>query len=211
MTTADPQPGLRERKRAQTRRNILLAAARLVEERGLDGATVDEISRVADVSPRTFFNYFASKEEAIAGEGPVMPPDAAIEAFVASRGRLLDDMADLLAAAVDESTQDVEITKLRLQLVRRHPHLVAFRLASMRQFEDRLVGVVARRLAAEDPATEDEEELRSRASLIVLAFSGVLRHAWLGWAHGDGTPPLAEAMRRSTRLLEDLLRVAPAR
>ena len=56
------EPGLRERKRRATRRAIQLAVIDLVAERGLDGTTVDEISRRADISPRTFFNYFTSKD-----------------------------------------------------------------------------------------------------------------------------------------------------
>jgi len=63
MTLTDAaEPGLRERKRLATRRAIQFAVLELVSERGLEGVTVDEVSRRADVSARTFFNYFASKE-----------------------------------------------------------------------------------------------------------------------------------------------------
>jgi AcrR family transcriptional regulator len=58
--------GLRERKKAQTRTAISLAVMRLAADRGLDDMTADDIAAAANVSVRTFHNYFGSKEEALA-------------------------------------------------------------------------------------------------------------------------------------------------
>jgi AcrR family transcriptional regulator len=57
--------GLRERKRQQTRQELISTAMRLFEERGYEQTTVAEIAATAGVSTKTFFNYFASKDEVL--------------------------------------------------------------------------------------------------------------------------------------------------
>ena len=60
----------RQEKRLRTYISLREVASRLVEERGFDQVTVEDICAEVEVSPRTFFNYFASKEAAVLGPDP---------------------------------------------------------------------------------------------------------------------------------------------
>jgi AcrR family transcriptional regulator len=63
LKVEEPSPGLRERKKQQTKERLITAALLLFRDRGYEGATVEAIAEQAEVSVTTFFRYFDSKED----------------------------------------------------------------------------------------------------------------------------------------------------
>ncbi|MCS0473841.1 TetR/AcrR family transcriptional regulator [Curtobacterium flaccumfaciens] len=196
----DAEPGLRERKRRATRRAIQQAALRIALEDGLGAVTVDEISRRADVSPRTFFNYFPSKEQAILGDDPQLPDDAALRAFVdgGPSGDLLADIGTLLVHSTRELIEERGLIEERQQVLRANPELFSRRMASMKEFQAELQAAVARRLEDADPElAADPEALRRRAGLAAIVALAALRHAWWEWSGSEAGTHLVDELERS--------------
>jgi AcrR family transcriptional regulator len=209
MPAVEPS-GLRERKRVATRQAIQSAVLRLALDRGLEHVTVEDISREADISPRTFFNYFVSKEAALTGDSPALLGGDRVDEFIAGgpTGDLLRDLGDLIATAAETASESRDTMLLRRDLHTRYPHLFALRLAGMRAFEDELAVLIESRLVHDDPSLgEAPDALTSRARFITLVAFAALRHAWTIWADpgADRNAPLAPILRESFEQLETLL------
>ena len=212
MTIETAELGLRERKRIATRRAIQLAAIGLVAENGLDRLTIDEIGRVADISPRTFFNYFPTKEAALIGDTPTIPSAEAIEQFVSAgpEQSVLHGIAELLIEASDNVAEDHELTQRRREVLKQHPQLFAMRMLTMKSFEEELRLVVAQRLEHDEPRL-DAATLLSRSRLTTLVAGAGMRHAWTCWADDGGASDLASRLRESFDELHTLVASTPSR
>ncbi|PFG42736.1 TetR family transcriptional regulator [Isoptericola jiangsuensis] len=149
MSPADPT-GLRERKKRARAARIADAARLLVLDRGLDAVTVEEIAAAAEISPRTFFNYFESKDDAVLGQGSFDLDPHVREEFVAGgpTGRLLADLdplvRGLLDALVGHAPQAVAQT---LEILEREPRLLGRHFAWFERHKSHVVGLFERRHA----------------------------------------------------------------
>ncbi|MFJ4468871.1 TetR/AcrR family transcriptional regulator [Streptomyces sp. NPDC089424] len=115
------RPGLRERKKLQTRDAIRRAAHALVEEQGYDATTVEQIADRAEVSPSTVFRYFPAKEDIVLGEDP---GPALVARF---RARPVDEpwpraLRHVLREAVGDALREgPEVTRMRCRLMAEIP------------------------------------------------------------------------------------------
>ncbi|MGH3319501.1 MAG: TetR/AcrR family transcriptional regulator [Streptosporangiaceae bacterium] len=171
------EPGLRERKKQATRRALRKAALRLALERGTEGLTVEEISAVADVSPRTFFNYFSCKEDALVGEDPEADAEVAeaIRARPAAESPLRSMRVVLKEiAAMHSAHANRDDMLARQRLVRENPSLLPRQLARYAAFERTLAQAVAERIGVDG----ERDPYPSLLAAVAVTMVRVAMHRW---------------------------------
>ncbi|NUO45282.1 MAG: TetR family transcriptional regulator [Streptomyces sp.] len=175
---------LRERKKQRTREALLRAALELFTTRGYEQTTVDDIVGAVDVSQRTFFRYFANKEEAALAVVELAvahfveavrdrpPHEAPMEALRQAVVEGWDSLNDTI-----ESVVPVELYLRMYQVVESTPVLLAAHLRRSMEVEETLARVIAER-----EGLDVEADLRPR--LVVAVFSGVMRVTERRWSTG---------------------------
>jgi AcrR family transcriptional regulator len=188
MTVMANPMGLRERRRRQTSADIRDAAVRLAGDRGFDKVTIEEICAEAGISPRTFFNYFPTKESAIA-YGPSDLPAELAEEFVAAGPApyrvVLAELITLAAHHLRDVPPRREQAAGMLELAKTTPAVLAAFLAELERFQNQLTGIVARRQAKEP---DDEISALIAALALTAVRSGIERWASADPKDEDDTP-----------------------
>lgn len=163
-------PGLRERKKSETRIALSLAAMRLASERGVDGVTAEDIAAAANVSVRTFHNYFRSKEEAILSPYHLLVDRVAGELRQRPAGEpVLESLehvaARLVSGAISSPDHDVE----DVEALWRSPRMAAYRPTLTHDLAHRMVAVVAERTGTDPEADLYPRLVTAVAAAVLLA------------------------------------------
>jgi AcrR family transcriptional regulator len=201
---AEQRPSLRERKKLATRLAIRRAALGLIAERGFSGVTVEDIAAAADVAPRTFFNYFASKEAVLFGVDPgrveqlrarLVRDQPGRSALVVLRGVLADQVRTILAELAELGGDPLRwVTQMRA--AQADPQFRAAQAAHAAQAEALVAAALAERLGA-DPQRDPYPLVLASAAM------GVLRTTLSFWASSGGTVPLEELTDAAFQALTD--------
>jgi AcrR family transcriptional regulator len=185
---------VRARRRARTRDDIEAAAIDLFLENGYDATTIEEIAEAALISPRTFFRYFASKEDVLfARSRDEMTLAAHSLAQRPADESLMDSLRALLGTFAELHSVDRERQLCRIALVTTTPHLAAAFLEMLHGMELVLREFVAARLGL-DPSDR-------RPRLAAAAFGAAFRVAAETWQEGDGAQDMPVLVRENVETL----------
>jgi AcrR family transcriptional regulator len=183
--------GRRDRKKQATRQALRNAALQLVAERGFANVTIEDITEAADVAPRTFFNYFSSKESAVIGADPdrvelmrvnlIGRPSG--ESPVEALRAVFVEYTAAIAGELDDLGEGREAWFRRFCVVRDDPDLLGAYVAHVSELERGIVDALSRRLN-KDPAYDPYP------ALVTATVFAAARVAALYWTANGGVDSL---------------------
>ncbi|WP_051468559.1 TetR family transcriptional regulator [Actinomadura oligospora] len=185
--------GLRERKKRLTRTALIDAALELFLAQGYDATTVDEIVAAVHVSQRTFFRYFATKEDVVTdflGEHDQWFAERLAERPADERPftALLGTLRLVLKKIAEGDPEETERFRRVRRVLEAEPALNAAQMARYKRTETRLARIIADREGV-DP------DVDPRPEMVVAFYTGASRVAFERCAHADIWEPKEIAVR----------------
>jgi AcrR family transcriptional regulator len=185
--------GLRERKRAETHARIQTEAIRLFLERGFEATTLDDIAEAAEVSRRSLFHYFESKEEIVLSARADFPN---IIAEAVGRRPASESLLDMVENALIDTAARYGSTRARnlSRLIRDTPALSAGEQAKYEHVERALAKALADRKSL--------PEIDTACQVTAATAIGIMKLAIEAWLAGTDSGPEAnfrtafDALRR---------------
>lgn len=185
-TAPATEMGLRDRKRIETRHRIAEAARSLALEQDIDRTTIEQIAARAEVSPRTFFNYFESKEDAVLGHTEL---DLDAETLAAHLETVAGESAaqavvDLAFLVFGSSFGDERERLARKEVIVRFPQLMRRQVSRMTTVAEAMTGAV-RTILERDPAWGPDAATPQAAEMLLGMCMTGLRSS----ARHEGSDP----------------------
>jgi AcrR family transcriptional regulator len=198
-TTAVDGTGLRERKKQRTRESLIDAAYELFSTKGFEATTVDEIADAVEVSSRTFFRYFGSKEDVATSIQLQQFQDVyqALEARPAHEPvvtALRHAVVDVLRVYEEGGTDAFQFACV-MDLVQHSPAVLARSLEICTMQLDEIARRVAARMGV-DPVTDP------RPKLVASVVSAALQVAVRAWREDEPDEKVSDLADRAFALLE---------
>jgi AcrR family transcriptional regulator len=188
--------GLRERKKARTREALRDAALDLFTRNGFEQTTVEDIAEACEVSPRTFFRYFPTKEDVLFSDadercGRLL---TVIADRPADEPLLQAILAGSLAVAADYDAERARLVA-RKRILESSPQLRAYSAERQRGWEDAVVHQLSERPRSTAPERDAPFELR----LVAATGLAALRVALDAWLADDDAPELEVLVEQAFR------------
>ena len=177
--TSPANVGLRERKKLKTREALEQAALELFEKQGFDGTTVEEIVEACDVSPRTFFRYFPTKEALLLSDADekcqllvtgLLERPAGESPLRSIRESLVENLASL--------EHDRPRMLLQSRIMAESPGLRTYKIERQQSWEEAIFQALLTREAATPGSGHSTFELRLVASTAIAALRAAVE-TWL--------------------------------
>ncbi|MEV4246668.1 helix-turn-helix domain-containing protein [Streptosporangium canum] len=190
--------GLRERKKQRTRQALIEAAVRLFEDRGYDQVTVAEIADAAEVSPRTFFLHFQTKEDVLLANTDVRV-DLALEAIAERHAG--ERLSGVLVRAMDQMIFNAWDRDLSSGLAALRARLAASEPALQARLLQRYLTAQAELAQALQRAFPDSLDTTTAPALVGAMVGAVSASAMSALQRGDGPDEVRSAMRQAMALV----------
>ncbi|MFC9127846.1 TetR/AcrR family transcriptional regulator [Streptomyces sp. NPDC057099] len=210
-TPTPPQASLTERRKAETRMEIARAAAGLFVRHGLRATRAEDIAQAAGIAPRTFYRYFATKEEAVAplyaaGAQRWVAAVRAAPADASVLQALEQGVRHTLTPGVGVSASSWEWVRTLLRLAEANPSLRRV-WAEVCQTSERMLGEVLAERVTGAEKTDDNVAAAPGIRFAAAVASAAVRAALEAWAEGDrpveGPGGPAELASRNLAALRD--------
>lgn len=186
--TGEGEQTLRQRRIAATALNIETQAVALALEHGLEHVTVEMICEASDVSARTFFNYFGTKDNAILGKfAPEVDEHKAREFIASNNPDILSEVIGVVKLP-EEFIHNPGLELQRMKLLNQNPGLMSKQMERFSHVPAQVEEILFLRLRRDAGSEETEEQTRAFAKLTSELIALTFRHMITEAIQSDGMP-----------------------